>query len=59
MKINAFVRVNGRLCALVPYRAEHVPRYHAWMQNEWIRGAPWGSRSPLALSRANGVALQR
>ncbi|CAN0219216.1 unnamed protein product, partial [Ectocarpus fasciculatus] len=28
----------GKDVQLVPYRREHVPTYHGWMQDPWIRG---------------------
>lgn len=28
----------GKNVQLVPYRREHVPTYHGWMQDPWIRG---------------------
>lgn len=30
----------GKLLELVPYRREHVPTYHRWMKDPWIRGKP-------------------
>ena len=27
----------GPRCLLVPYGREHVPKYHAWMECEWLR----------------------
>lgn len=32
MRINADTTITGQRVVLVPYRQEHVPRYHAWMQ---------------------------
>ncbi|CAM9925216.1 unnamed protein product, partial [Sphacelaria rigidula] len=29
----------GTAVKLVPYRREHVPTYHGWMQDPWIRGS--------------------
>ncbi|XP_078081415.1 alpha/beta-tubulin-N-acetyltransferase 9 [Mustelus asterias] len=37
MLLNAEVELRGRLAALVPYRAEHVPRYHQWMRSEELQ----------------------
>jgi RimJ/RimL family protein N-acetyltransferase len=33
MKLNANLCISGDRVVLVPYRAEHVPQYHAWMQS--------------------------
>jgi RimJ/RimL family protein N-acetyltransferase len=33
MRINEALAVQGERCRLVPYRAHHVPAYHAWMQD--------------------------
>lgn len=33
MKINSDTVLEGRKIVLVPYRKEHVPRYHDWMQS--------------------------
>ncbi|KAK7049938.1 hypothetical protein VNI00_005368 [Paramarasmius palmivorus] len=37
MLANANTVLIGKKVALVPYEAEHVPKYHAWMQDEEIR----------------------
>jgi len=37
MKLNATTAIVGARCILVPYRHEHVPKYHAWMESEFIR----------------------
>lgn len=33
MRANANLTLRGAACTLVPYRAEHVPVYHEWMQD--------------------------
>lgn len=33
MKVNCETVLEGRKIVLVPYRKEHVPRYHDWMQS--------------------------
>lgn len=33
MRINTNTTLQGGLVLLVPYRAEHVPHYHMWMQD--------------------------
>eukprot|EP00250_Pteridium_aquilinum_P001125 c11332_g1_i2 orf=164-748(-) len=43
------VGVEGRRVLLVPYRREHVPKYHAWMQDPHLLEAT-GSE-PLSLSQ--------
>ncbi|XP_046993284.1 N-acetyltransferase 9 isoform X2 [Schistocerca americana] len=37
MKINANTKIIGKNVILVPYRAEHVPKYHEWMQSEELQ----------------------
>jgi hypothetical protein len=37
MRGNWCERVTGSLVELVPYRAEHVPTYHGWMEGEELR----------------------
>jgi hypothetical protein len=38
MRINQNTVLIGANVVLVPYRKEHVPQYHVWMQDEWLRG---------------------
>ncbi|KAI8476502.1 MAG: GNAT domain-containing protein [Monoraphidium minutum] len=37
MRVNADTTLTGARVVLVPYRPEHVPRYHAWMQSEELQ----------------------
>ncbi|XP_041073242.1 N-acetyltransferase 9 isoform X2 [Carcharodon carcharias] len=37
MRLNEEVELQGRLVALVPYGAGHVPRYHQWMKSEELQ----------------------
>ncbi|KAK2461168.1 hypothetical protein APHAL10511_006695 [Amanita phalloides] len=37
MRINEDTVLVGEKVVLVPYRPEHVPKYHAWMQDEELR----------------------
>ncbi|XP_061120816.1 N-acetyltransferase 9 [Syngnathus typhle] len=37
MKINANTLLEGHKVMLVPYNAEHVPRYHEWMKSEELQ----------------------
>ncbi|KAL0030990.1 hypothetical protein WJX79_007147 [Trebouxia sp. C0005] len=47
MKINANVTLDGEGVVLVPYRKEHVPLYHAWMQDPLLQEAT--ASEPLTL----------
>ena len=37
MRDNADLVIRGQRVLLVPYRPEHVPLYHAWMQDETLQ----------------------
>ncbi|KAK2189628.1 hypothetical protein NP493_101g08008 [Ridgeia piscesae] len=37
MKINQEICITGKRTVLVPYRKEHVTKYHGWMQNEELQ----------------------
>ncbi|KAG1172826.1 hypothetical protein G6F70_005405 [Rhizopus microsporus] len=37
MKINENLILIGQLVALVPYKPEHVPKYHEWMKNPFLQ----------------------
>lgn len=37
MRANEFTAIVDEKIVLVPYRKEHVPRYHEWMQDEGLR----------------------
>ena len=37
MLLNSTTVLVGERVVLVPYRAEHVARYHAWMQDEELQ----------------------
>ena len=47
MKANANLTLRGTACALVPYKAEHVPLYHEWMQDPDIQEAT--ASEPLSI----------
>ena len=55
MRRNADLVLRGARCALVPYRAEHVAAYHAWMESAELRAATASER----LTRAEEEAMQR
>jgi RimJ/RimL family protein N-acetyltransferase len=48
MRLNYEIAVVGKHCVLVPYRKEHVPTYHEWMQDPRLLEST-GSE-PLSLS---------
>jgi len=37
MKVNSSICIIGQRVILVPYRIEHVPIYHDWMQDPWLQ----------------------
>lgn len=37
MRLNESTILTGTKCILVPYRVEHVAKYHEWMKNEEIQ----------------------
>ena len=47
MRANANLTLVGTKCALVPYRKEHVPTYHEWMQDASLLEAT--ASEPLSL----------
>ena len=47
MRVNEALALQGERCRLVPYRAHHVPAYHAWMQDAAILEAT--ASEPLTL----------
>lgn len=55
MRANANLTLRGNLCALVPYKAEHVALYHEWMQDPDIRHAT--ASEPLSIEEE--YAMQR
>lgn len=55
MRRNADLVLEGARCALVPYRPEHVARYHEWMEDAALREATASER----LSREEEEAMQR
>ncbi|KAI0032435.1 GNAT domain-containing protein [Vararia minispora EC-137] len=55
MKINANTVLVGARVVLVPYREEHVERYHAWMQDADLRAQT--ASEPLSLEEE--YAMQR
>ena len=55
MRANADTRLAYARVELVPYRAEHVERYHAWMSDEHLLEATASER----LSADEELAMQR
>ncbi|KIY98693.1 N-acetyltransferase 9-like protein [Monoraphidium neglectum] len=51
MRLNADTTIVGQRVVLVPYRHEHVPRYHTWMQSPELqaRAAELTASEPLSL----------
>ncbi|XP_040827133.1 N-acetyltransferase 9-like [Ochotona curzoniae] len=49
MRLNQNTLLLGRKVVLVPYTAEHVPRYHEWMQSEKLQRLT--SSEPLTLEQ--------
>ena len=49
MRHNANLVLRGARCTLVPYRREHVPRYHEWMKDPAIQAAT--ASEPLSLDK--------
>ncbi|KAI0293091.1 acyl-CoA N-acyltransferase [Russula brevipes] len=37
MRVNAHTAINGETVVLIPYRTEHVEKYHTWMQSAELR----------------------
>ncbi|EFJ51959.1 hypothetical protein VOLCADRAFT_56363 [Volvox carteri f. nagariensis] len=55
MRINCNTSVQGKLVVLVPYRTEHVPFYHKWMQDPHLQEAT--ASEPLTMEEE--YAMQR
>lgn len=55
MKLNYETCVVGNKCVLVPYRPEHVPKYHQWMLDPFL--LEMTGSEPLSL--AEEVAMQQ
>ncbi|XP_040845653.1 N-acetyltransferase 9 isoform X1 [Ochotona curzoniae] len=55
MRLNQNTLLLGRKVVLVPYTAEHVPRYHEWMQSEELQRLT--ASEPLTLEQE--YAMQR
>ena len=49
MRHNANLVLRGARCTLVPYRREHVARYHEWMKDPAIQEAT--ASEPLSLEK--------
>ena len=49
MRENAAVKLVGEKVLLVPYLAKHVPKYHAWMQDEQLQALT--ASEPLTLEQ--------
>jgi RimJ/RimL family protein N-acetyltransferase len=47
MKLNANTTIEGNKVILVPYRKEHVARYHEWMQDPALQEAT--ASEPLSI----------
>lgn len=50
---NAALQLSTERVVLTPYRAEHVPRYHAWMQDEELLRLTASERLTLAEEYGN------
>ncbi|XP_021928502.1 N-acetyltransferase 9 isoform X5 [Zootermopsis nevadensis] len=48
MKKNRFTQILGKNVILVPYKAEHVPKYHEWMKSPELQLLT--ASEPLSLS---------
>ena len=55
MRINADTTITGERVVLVPYRPEHVPRYHGWMASPELQALT--ASEPLSLEEE--FAMQR
>ena len=53
MRHNANLVLRGARCTLVPYRREHVPRYHEWMKDPAIREAT--ASEPLSIEEEHAM----
>jgi RimJ/RimL family protein N-acetyltransferase len=53
MRANEALRLDGERVALVPYRPQHVPTYHEWMQRTELLEATASERLTLEEEHAN------
>ena len=56
MRLNASLLLQGPLARLVPYRAQHVPQYHAWMQDPALLELTCSEPLTLEEEHANQVS---
>ena len=54
MRLNADTTIKGSKVVLVPYRREHVPSYHEWMQSPELQAS---GRGPRARGRRRSSSL--
>mmetsp|Transcript_475 Transcript_475/g.1055 ORF Transcript_475/g.1055 Transcript_475/m.1055 type:complete len:284 (+) Transcript_475:39-890(+) len=55
MKINYELCLSGNSCIFVPYRPEHLPNYHEWMQDSFLLEAT--ASEPLTMDQE--IEMQR
>ncbi|XP_045841284.1 N-acetyltransferase 9 isoform X4 [Meles meles] len=53
MRLNENTLLLGKKVVLVPYTAEHVPRYHEWMRSEELRRLT--ASEPLTLEQEHSM----
>ena len=56
MRLNESLLLQGPLARLVPYRPEHVPQYHAWMQDPALLELTCSEPLSLEEERANQIS---
>ena len=56
MRLNESLLLQGPLARLVPYRPEHVPQYHAWMQDPVLLELTCSEPLSLEEERANQIS---
>jgi hypothetical protein len=59
MRVNSTTVLRGRRVWLVPYRPQHVPIYHAWMQRPELLEQTCAHRMPVRPASCSRQPLLR